>query len=298
MAASEDARDLQWRVYDLAGKGKSVELGAMLEEHPEVDVDEYKSDGGERALAHACRKRRTECARLLITHGADVNAQDNYGYSALHRSGIWGHLSCAKLLVQNGADVNIQDSDNMTALIVSISDGHLSVAQYLLEHKADIHYRIGGEGGEEDWGNWDALLSAMSTELGRGDLLPGDVFAVLCCNTDAKNVCLDFGTNVTAIIRDTHIETYSHVQAFIDEYHRILNLVLSEHVPVDPRFGLGQMGIYQEPLERTLEYLGLSMSKNQVVNTSIDGEAGGVRRALIPGHLLNASHWFDKYTNR
>jgi hypothetical protein len=30
-----------------------------------------------------------------------------------------------------------------------------------------------------------------------------------------------------------------------------------------------------------------------VVNTSIDGEAG--RRALIPGHLLNAKHWFDKY---
>jgi hypothetical protein len=54
------------------------------------------------------------------------------------------------------------------------------------------------------------------------------------------------------------------------------------------------MGIYQEPLERTLEYLRLSMSKDQVVNTSIDGEA--VRRALIPGHLLNAKHWFDKYT--
>jgi hypothetical protein len=36
------------------------------------------------------------------------------------------------------------------------------------------------------------------------------------------------------------------------------------------------------------------MTKDQVVNTSIDGEA--VRRALIPGHLLNASHWSDKYT--
>jgi hypothetical protein len=103
---------------------------------------------------------------------------------------------------------------------------------------------------------------------------------------------------LTAAMRDAHIETYQHVQAFIDEYHRILNLVLSEHVPVDPRFGLGQMGIYHEPLERTLEYLGLSMSKDQVVNTSIDGDEEGVRRALIPGHLLNANHWFDKYKSR
>jgi hypothetical protein len=40
----------------------------------------------------------------------------------------------------------------------------------------------------------------------------------------------------------------------------------------------------------------LSMSKDQVVNTSIDGDA--VRRALIPSHLLNAYHWFHKNKSR
>jgi hypothetical protein len=125
------------------------------------------------------------------------------------------------------------------------------------------------------------------------DRTPGNTFAFLSCNIDTKNVNID-GYYVTPAIRDAHIEAYSHVQAYIDEYFRILQPVLSEHVPVDPRFGLGQMGIYQEPLERTLEYLGLSMIKVQVVNTSIDGEA--VKRALIPGHLLNANHWFNKYT--
>jgi hypothetical protein len=57
------------------------------------------------------------------------------------------------------------------------------------------------------------------------------------------------------------------------------------------------MGIYQEPMERVMEYLGLSMSKDQVVNTGIDGEAG-IKRALIPGHLLNANHWFDKFKEK
>jgi hypothetical protein len=51
-------------------------------------------------------------------------------------------------------------------------------------------------------------------------------------------------------------------------------------------------------MECTLEYLGLSMTKNQVVNTSIDGgEEGCVKRALIPGHLPNANLWFSKYSH-
>jgi hypothetical protein len=91
-----------------------------------------------------------------------------------------------------------------------------------------------------------------------------------------------------------NISTFS-VQAYIDEYHGILDLVLLESVEVDTRVGLNENGIYQEPLERVLQYLGMSMNKDQVVNMSIDG---GVRRALIPGHLLNASHWFDKYTSQ
>jgi hypothetical protein len=27
----------------------------------------------------------------------------------------------------------------------------------------------------------------------------------------------------------------------------------------------------------------------------VDGVEGGVMRALVPGHLLNANHWFCKY---
>jgi hypothetical protein len=56
---------------------------------------------------------------------------------------------------------------------------------------------------------------------------------------------------------------------------------------------LAAEGIYQEPLERVLEYLGMSMNKDQVVNASIDGEA--VKRALIPFDVLNAEVWFIKH---
>jgi hypothetical protein len=283
----EGAKALQKRVYGLARAGEPAKLKVVLEEHPEVDVDGYKDEQGDRALALACLFGHSACARLLIDHGADVHAKDNYQNSGLLIAARCGDLSCVKLLVQHGADMYCQDNDGLTPLMGSTIEGHLTIAQYLLEQKADVHHRIA----EGKFKNEDALYWAMCRHV--TDRVPGTVFAMLSCNTDTKNVKIDMH-HVTTEICDDHVEHYQHVQAYIDEYHRILNHVLSEHVPVDPRFGLGQMGIYQEPLERTLEYLGLSMSNDQVVNTSIDGEA--VKRALIPGHLLNANLWFHKYT--
>jgi hypothetical protein len=292
MATQEDTEELREQVWNLSADGNSVDLKVLLEEHPEVKVD-----GDDwRALDTACLSGHTECARLLIDHKADVNAIDGDDWSALHYAAQCGGLSCVNLLVQNGADVNYcHTEDNWTPLMACGYNGGIAVAHHLLEHKADIHYRAL----EGDDKNQDALHCAMAKYATHRT--PGIAFAFLSCNTDAKNVHIDkvifhIDSSVTAAIRDAHIEEYEHVHAYIDEYHGILEPVLSEHVPVDPRFGLGQMGIYQEPLERTLEYLGLSMSKNQVVNTSIDGE--DIKRALSPGHLLNANHWFDKYKSR
>jgi hypothetical protein len=294
MATLEDAKALQERVWDFVHRGELDNLRALLEEHPDVDVDGFKNRFGRRALYWACACGYTECARLLIDHRADVRVKCNDSRSALGTAAANGHLSCVRLLLQNGADVNCQTNIGLTPLMGSAYPGHLAVAQYLLEQKADIHYCVSNGG---SYKNTDALYWTMHENTST----PGSAFAFLSCDSDAKNVVIN--NNVSIAMRDAHIEEYKHVQAFIDEHHRILNLVLSDHVQVDTRVGRGDSGIYQEPLERTLEYLGLSMKKDQVVNASIDGggeegEEGGVKRALIPGHLLNANHWFDKCKSR
>jgi hypothetical protein len=244
---------------------------------------------GLNALFRVCCWGYADCGQLLIDYNADVNAKCKNGddVSVLDGAARIGQLSCVEMLVQNGADLNCQDIEGWTPLFTSALNCRLTIAQYLLEQKADVHYRVSKECNSK---NQDALYFAMNKYA--TDRTPGTTFAFLSCNTDAKSVKIN--DEITTTMRDSHTETYTRVQAYIDEYFRILQPVLSEHVPVDPRFGLGQMGIYQEPLERVLEYLGMSMNKDQVVNTSIDGEA--VKRALIPGHLLNANHWFNKYT--
>jgi len=55
-----------------------------------------------RAAAHG----RVEVARILIDAGANVNARDSHGETALMRAAQMGYAETAKLLIESGADVN------------------------------------------------------------------------------------------------------------------------------------------------------------------------------------------------
>jgi hypothetical protein len=79
MAAVEDLKVLQKRAYDLAHGDKQVDLKALLEEHPGLDVDEHKGVYGLGALYCACHQGHTECVRLLIDHKAHVNTYAKHG---------------------------------------------------------------------------------------------------------------------------------------------------------------------------------------------------------------------------
>ena len=48
--------------------------------------------------------------KLLLSKGADVNAKDQSGYTALSWASSGGHSEIVRLLFQKGADVNAKDS--------------------------------------------------------------------------------------------------------------------------------------------------------------------------------------------
>jgi hypothetical protein len=67
----------------------------------------------------------------------------------------------------------------------------------------------------------------------------------------------------------------------------------ADGVRVDRRVGRVDFGLYQEPLERELQYLGRSMTANQVVNTNVDGKS--IRWALIPMQASGAKQWHELF---
>jgi hypothetical protein len=111
---------------------------------------------------------------------------------------------------------------------------------------------------------------------------------LLACGADIKNA---------GKIRELQVAADCKAALdYTDEYHGFMSFILSEFAPVDTRVGRGSTGIYHEPLERVLEYLGLSMHQDQVFNATLDGSL--TRRALIPGNAHAAWFWSEKHQVR
>ena len=92
-----------------------------------------QSRAGFTALMVAACCRESD-ARILLDAQADVNAQDQLGYTALHHSAAKGNLVTTELLLSAGADLSIVNSNGKTALDVALDSQHHDICQLLLSH--------------------------------------------------------------------------------------------------------------------------------------------------------------------
>ena len=60
-------------------------------------------------------------AKVLLAHGADVNARGRDHQTPLHRAADWGHPQIMQTLLAAGADPGVRDDDGQTALDIANS---------------------------------------------------------------------------------------------------------------------------------------------------------------------------------
>lgn len=88
---------------------KSKKLIALLEKiKAGADVNVKEKEGGRTALIQAAEDGNTECVKLLLVAGADVNAKDEDGFTPLVCAAKEGYTEIVKALVTAGVDINMK----------------------------------------------------------------------------------------------------------------------------------------------------------------------------------------------
>ena len=99
------------------------------------------------ALQNAARCMDLDMVRLLIAHGASLNAPDgdDNGRTALQAAAETGHTDLIRLLLNAGADASVPACSRAgrTALQAAVEGRHLNAANILLEAGADINAPAG-----------------------------------------------------------------------------------------------------------------------------------------------------------
>ena len=111
-------------------------------------LEDMTTTEGDSALDYACANSHVEVARALIAAGADVNAQDERGWGALHNSCSKFNsksIELIELLLESGANSLILNSDAQTPYDISREKSVKSLLKISMDlAQADIDFLDGG----------------------------------------------------------------------------------------------------------------------------------------------------------
>jgi hypothetical protein len=107
-----------------------VKLGA--------DVNGTGLGRGGRPISAAAAEDQLECLCFLLDQGADPNAPNAYGSTALHNASYNGAPKCVDELLRRGAAANAADGNGNTPLIAACAAGHVGIVKALVAHGAKV----------------------------------------------------------------------------------------------------------------------------------------------------------------
>jgi len=73
----------------------------------------------------------------LLEAGADINALDEHGQTALMNAAHRGDVELTRLLIQRGAELNHTAKYRLTALMLAVIGNHTEIVRLLVEAGAD-----------------------------------------------------------------------------------------------------------------------------------------------------------------
>lgn len=115
-----------------------------------INVNKHEDTDEGTPLHYAVWGNQVAVARLLLEHGANVSARDDFGFIPFQDAVMYGRLEIVKLLIEYKADVNKPTpfGDQPIHLAVMDSpeiseDTNVEIVRLLLDNGADVNAKNG-----------------------------------------------------------------------------------------------------------------------------------------------------------
>lgn len=127
---ARNARSPDKALLSAVKQGLLDELKALLAAGANANADDRH---GLTALMWAARKNRGDATAVLVQHAANINQVDGTGRTALHHAVLFRHPSAVTALIAAGIDLDVQDVHGLTALDLAKASDEYEVARILLD---------------------------------------------------------------------------------------------------------------------------------------------------------------------
>jgi ankyrin repeat protein len=191
-------------LFDAAKAADLQAVKTLLEEG--ADVDATDSDG-DTALHMAAAGGDADIVLALLDARANANIKDSRGDSPLHVASFYGHAYVVQILINRGAVLEERNNAGFTALHYASLNGHMEAVKTLLDAGADVNAQNFQTGAT-------AILIATI-----GNLI--DVVRLLIANGGDPTIPTDFG--VSAL----------HEAAAVKGSNALMELLINEGLDVD-----------------------------------------------------------------
>jgi WD40 repeat protein/ankyrin repeat protein len=163
-------------------------LTLLLEKGADVNAMDNQ---GNSALSYAARQGRIEVVRFLLDHGAKASEPVGTGGKSLMNAAYDGHTEIVRLLLDRGADPNTTNAsyyktEGSTALMAAVQGGHIDIVTLLLDRGAQVNATA-------IYGHWTALTLACI----RGD---AELVKLLLARGANVNVRTDDGLSLLQLL--------------------------------------------------------------------------------------------------
>ena len=118
-----------------------------------------------REWEQAARRGSIEALERLLQNGADLNARDGHGQTALMIAAAEGHTAAVAWLAERGALLDRTAKYGLSALMLAVVRGHVDVVRTLVSHEADASLRGSGAPGFAEKTALDLAVARNDAEM-------------------------------------------------------------------------------------------------------------------------------------